>query len=1103
MPQLVKAPDGSTLQFPDDMSNDEILTVMRQHYPPTAPNVAAPATKAAAPAPKAAAPAAKPRPSMMDQLSAGARAATREAIPTVLGAGPGMAMGAQLGAGAGTALGMVFPPAEVVTVPVGTVLGGLYGAYAGHKGVADLQTAALKHAPPQLRSMFGEDEAQRKADIAAYPTTTAVASALPGLAFGHPSAKIAENVLGGAFGAGTEAFRQSYSGEKADFPRIAAMGGVGMLQAKPTSFATKMLGTPETAFQRGARETVQPQGRRAQRPVADVSAEMRRTQSTLQGLRSPARPVDVMALGTTSKVLAPAAAASDEAARVVQKYAEGLKGPGAEGTQVLSQRAAAEIAPEIKGATAQELGAKAAEEITAAGEAVQPGVPLGEATTATAKKLAAEEAAARKNMQEAYAKQEKAGVATVEMPREGQGPWKQITPRQAQQYAKGMPNPPEDPLLFNAQTSEVRPRSSFGPMNVAEFNAELRDPISGFMEDPESIKPVLNVLSALEKDSVSTLDTSNIFGARKRLSAIERDFGPQTPQGIAAGRVRRKLDDVVNIWQANNRFSGAPEVVDQMGQTTAIAKKYYSDFKSGDITQQLTEQQYARGAREMAVDPEAARKVIFGALKDTNTSLSNLKVLRDRLGANSPEWDALRKEAVEQIVGTETDKGKFIKSREKFERENPAMAGLLLTPEERATFAAAKGRVEAATDIQSALKTGDAALKTLPSDFSAAVSGLQGAPLRAAKVALRSNLEQRLGTPDGALSVLGDLAEGTTARENVAKLLGGAEAEKLFRRAEVLAQRSKRAGSAAETAKSAQLGIPTGGAEGIRAAERAATGVPFLAPLTRFLEARGLNRTEALQTAQDALDPSKTEDVIKHIETLYGENAAQVFGRRVRANVARSELLGGLPARVARQGIAGVTAPSGEKPEAAKEEAVPDIGAPKSQEQFDKEMGDFFGTPAAEGARTQPVGPPKTREELHARVKQQESGGDPNAVSKKGAEGAMQVMRATQIDPGLGVEPPRNNSPAEKERVGHDYLDALLGYYRGDEKLALMAYNWGLGNVNKWLAGDTKPVPEETRNYVKAIVGGNIPPQPRQRRGVTIESIGGRTPEQWGAQGVR
>lgn len=74
---------------------------------------------------------------------------------------------------------------------------------------------------------------------------------------------------------------------------------------------------------------------------------------------------------------------------------------------------------------------------------------------------------------------------------------------------------------------------------------------------------------------------------------------------------------------------------------------------------------------------------------------------------------------------------------------------------------------------------------------------------------------------------------------------------------------------------------------------------------------------------------------------------------------------------------------------------------------------------------------------------QQESGGNPVAVSSKGAVGLTQVMPATGADPGFGVSPLQNNSPEENVRFGRDYLTAMLRRYPGRPDLALAAYNAG------------------------------------------------------------
>lgn len=117
---------------------------------------------------------------------------------------------------------------------------------------------------------------------------------------------------------------------------------------------------------------------------------------------------------------------------------------------------------------------------------------------------------------------------------------------------------------------------------------------------------------------------------------------------------------------------------------------------------------------------------------------------------------------------------------------------------------------------------------------------------------------------------------------------------------------------------------------------------------------------------------------------------------------------------------------------------------------------------------------------LASAVKHVESGGDHNAVSPKGAVGSMQTMPFTLADPGFGVKPAQDDSPAERERVGRDYLRAMLKRYGGSYVKALAAYNAGPGKVDEWIGRfgkvtDTefaRLIPfEETRSYVGKVLG--------------------------------
>lgn len=129
---------------------------------------------------------------------------------------------------------------------------------------------------------------------------------------------------------------------------------------------------------------------------------------------------------------------------------------------------------------------------------------------------------------------------------------------------------------------------------------------------------------------------------------------------------------------------------------------------------------------------------------------------------------------------------------------------------------------------------------------------------------------------------------------------------------------------------------------------------------------------------------------------------------------------------------------------------------------------------------------------LEQAVMQVESGGNPTAVSSKGAVGTMQTMPGTLRDPGYGVVPARDQSAAEQERVGKDYLQAMLRQY-ADPRAALAAYNWGPGNVDNALraAGGNvdamlASAPAETRAYVPKVLAQAGQARPTRTAGLEV-----------------
>ena len=127
--------------------------------------------------------------------------------------------------------------------------------------------------------------------------------------------------------------------------------------------------------------------------------------------------------------------------------------------------------------------------------------------------------------------------------------------------------------------------------------------------------------------------------------------------------------------------------------------------------------------------------------------------------------------------------------------------------------------------------------------------------------------------------------------------------------------------------------------------------------------------------------------------------------------------------------------------------------------------------------------------ELLKAMAKAESDFDPNATSKSGAMGIMQLMPGTARE--LGVADAYD--PEQNIMGGAKYIASLLEKYDGNVSYALAAYNAGSGNVDKY---DGIPPFEETQNYVTKILGYlqnggvEIPDQWSNVSGRTIGSDG-------------
>ncbi|MHB9146423.1 MAG: lytic transglycosylase domain-containing protein [Symbiobacteriia bacterium] len=119
-----------------------------------------------------------------------------------------------------------------------------------------------------------------------------------------------------------------------------------------------------------------------------------------------------------------------------------------------------------------------------------------------------------------------------------------------------------------------------------------------------------------------------------------------------------------------------------------------------------------------------------------------------------------------------------------------------------------------------------------------------------------------------------------------------------------------------------------------------------------------------------------------------------------------------------------------------------------------------------------------------AAVVRTESKFNPQAVSRSGARGLMQVMPETGrwAAGELGIEPFDAEllyHPPTNLWIGSWYLDSLRQDFRGDIVLALAAYNGGRRNVAEWLAtaqwnGEHQNIDQipfrETREFIQRVM---------------------------------
>jgi hypothetical protein len=104
--------------------------------------------------------------------------------------------------------------------------------------------------------------------------------------------------------------------------------------------------------------------------------------------------------------------------------------------------------------------------------------------------------------------------------------------------------------------------------------------------------------------------------------------------------------------------------------------------------------------------------------------------------------------------------------------------------------------------------------------------------------------------------------------------------------------------------------------------------------------------------------------------------------------------------------------------------------------------------------------------ELLDALRMVESSGNNDAVSPAGAVGEYQFMPQYVSDMGYGVKAFDPLDPVQARKAAGDYLAGMQRQYDWTPTQTLQAYNWGPGNMLKFISGDLTEMPPETSEYV-------------------------------------
>ena len=241
----------------------------------------------------------------------------------------------------------------------------------------------------------------------------------------------------------------------------------------------------------------------------------------------------------------------------------------------------------------------------------------------------------------------------------------------------------------------VTPRADF-PQSLSKIMmSKAWDALTKVDVTTENARNVRNILERFgKKADEAGLPVADIFQMRRSLTTLQG--GLPSADTVAAKAAKTEIDNILNYAVDQSLLKGDTAAITAWKRAIGSNREYAQAFKARDLIGSLVEKRPGQPS-VLAVAPEAAANKILGAsdLSFVNKPelVREMTRLRDSLGPQSREWNALREETVlrlfekasgaQQAEGRALSGAKISSAIDSFATKNPGLWALMFDQSER------------------------------------------------------------------------------------------------------------------------------------------------------------------------------------------------------------------------------------------------------------------------------------------------------------------------------------------------------------------------------------------------------------------------------------